>query len=79
MHVVQSGIELFHYFKKEPALTEASRNKHGDPPPDVEHARVMKDVQERHLAVLLPQDHAHCVQELDRLGEEIPPHHSSYL
>lgn len=42
-------------------------------PPDVEHGGVVVNVQERNLIVLLPQNEEYRVQELNELGEVVPP------
>ena len=36
-------------------------------------------MEEGHLVILLTQNHEHCVQQLDGLGEEIPPQDFGYL
>ena len=50
-----------------------------DEPPDVGHAGVMVDVEERDLMVVLPQDEEKGVHELDELGEVVPPEHMDDL
>ena len=61
------------------SLTASSGKPLGPNPPEEHHGAVMVDMEERDLTVLLPQDEEHSVQQLNNLGEVVPPHHSRHL
>ncbi len=60
-------------------LTHSPCNVFDAEPPEWEHAGVVVYVKEGHLVVLLPHHEEYGVQELDALGEIIPPQRCSNL
>ena len=61
------------------SLTQSAGDERHHPPPDVEHRRVVEDVQEGDLTMTLSQDHQHRVHQLNGLGEEVPPEDPRHL
>ena len=57
----------------------ASSDPHDPDPPPGEHGGVVIYMQEGDLIILLPQHKENRVEELDALGEIVPPEGCGYL